>query len=143
MIPSEIFRSPPHICRFSAWDEWAHVRLPCDKLEKDVQGPTEAALCPALMCSPHTAFKMSYIEKEWNPLLKNILSTKLCGKLFLFSFSSITTTFSIWFHFCCVLSCRDFRKMTVGWLWNVGSIFIPDHRLKFDRLKAMACSIQL
>lgn len=30
---------------------------------------------------------MSCMEKEWTPLLKNILPSELCLKLFLFSFS--------------------------------------------------------
>lgn len=43
--------------------------------------------------------------------------------------------FFIWFYFCYVFSYRDFRKMIVGWLWNVEFVFIEDYRFKFDILK--------
>lgn len=123
-------------------DKNSYQTLHITTWRRGIQGATESCWWVLSIYSLYTAFKVSYIKlKNGNLLLKNILSTKLCLKLFLFSFSSLTHIFCIWFHFSCVLSHKDFdfpsvmfldTKITVGWLWNVESILNQNHQFKFE-----------
>lgn len=98
---------------------------------------SHVGLCSAFFCSLYTQLLNElYSVKEWKPIVEKYFINQIMFKVtFIFFQLSHTALSSIWFHFCHVLSCRDFRKMTVGWLWDAESIFIRNDWFKFDWLK--------
>ena len=131
-----MLRSPPCIC--SSQQEINELKPPYarDNLEKELEGAPEVGLGSATIYTRQTVLKWATSIKNGIHCWKIFYQPNYVWSYFYFlSALSHTTIFSIWFHFCCVLSCKDFRKMTVGRLWNVGSIFIQDHWFKFVKLK--------
>lgn len=136
MISLEKFRFPPHFHRvLHEINEFVSVLI-CPNLEKGIWGPQSCWAVPRICLLTGPSFCNDiYQVKEWKCIVEKYFINHIMFKVIFITALSHTTILSIWFHFCRVLSYKGFRKITVGWVWNVGSVFIEDCWFKFDKQK--------